>query len=545
MPSLTAEARETIEDNYFKPVDATRARATPRSTAWSRELRKRYDDRFSHYFTPTQLRQFDAATSGRFSGVGLTVTEVKRGPARRERLPGHAGRARRDRGGRPDRRRRRRVDRRRARRRRRPRGSRARRAPTVELRVDPGRRRRARRASSSSAPTCGCRSVQGELSRVDGARSPTSASRPSARAPTASFATTVERLYRRGAEGLVLDLRGNGGGLLNEAVLSASVFLAEGERSSRPTAARQGDATTRPSATRSTRSPMVVLIDRDTASAAEILTAALGDHDLATVVGTRSFGKGVFQEVIELATGGALDLTVGEYLTADGTSLAGKGIKPDVRAPTTRRRTTGLTRRSTVLAESRRVEQVPRGAAVSARRRGRPTRGRFPSPSRCSSAAPQVAPRAGLDRGRAGRDGAGRARHAAAPGARARRSAAPRRAARRGRGAAARPRPASAASATALEAEAARRPPSRPRARRSAAPRPDRRSPPSRSTRRPRATSTTRSRPSARATASGSGSTSPTSPPTCGPARRSTARRCAAATAPTCRARSSRCCPRR
>ncbi len=80
---------------------------------------------------------------------------------------------------------------------------------------------------------------------------------------------------------------------------------------------------------------MVVLINRDTASAAEILTAALDDDDLATVVGTRSFGKGVFQEVIDLDNGGALDLTVGEYLTSEGRSLAGKGIQPEVAARTT------------------------------------------------------------------------------------------------------------------------------------------------------------------------------------------------------------------
>ena len=78
--------------------------------------------------------------------------------------------------------------------------------------------------------------------------------------------------------------------------------------------------------------PMVVLIDRNTASAAEILAAALSERGLATLVGTRTFGKGTFQEVIELDHGGALDLTVGEYLTSDGESLAGKGIRPGVRA---------------------------------------------------------------------------------------------------------------------------------------------------------------------------------------------------------------------
>ena len=77
--------------------------------------------------------------------------------------------------------------------------------------------------------------------------------------------------------------------------------------------------------------PTVVLVNRDTASASEILTAALGEAGLATVVGGRTFGKGVFQEVIGLDAGGALDLTVGEYVTGDGESLAGDGISPDVR----------------------------------------------------------------------------------------------------------------------------------------------------------------------------------------------------------------------
>jgi len=78
--------------------------------------------------------------------------------------------------------------------------------------------------------------------------------------------------------------------------------------------------------------PTVVMINRDTASAAEILASAIAAYDLGTIVGEPSFGKGTFQEVIHLPDGGALDLTIGEYLTADEVSLAGKGIKPDIRA---------------------------------------------------------------------------------------------------------------------------------------------------------------------------------------------------------------------
>jgi carboxyl-terminal processing protease len=72
---------------------------------------------------------------------------------------------------------------------------------------------------------------------------------------------------------------------------------------------------------------MVVLVDHDTASSSEIVTAALQDHHRATVVGTHTFGKGVFQEEMGLSNGGALDITVGEYFTPDGRNLGGGGVK--------------------------------------------------------------------------------------------------------------------------------------------------------------------------------------------------------------------------
>ena len=83
---------------------------------------------------------------------------------------------------------------------------------------------------------------------------------------------------------------------------------------------------------------MVVLVNRESASASEIVTGALQDRDRATVVGTHTFGKGVFQEIEELSNGGALDITVGEYFTPNGRNLGGggpkrgAGITPDVQA---------------------------------------------------------------------------------------------------------------------------------------------------------------------------------------------------------------------
>ena len=107
----------------------------------------------------------------------------------------------------------------------------------------------------------------------------------------------------KGAQGIVLDLRGNGGGLLSEAVLVSSIFIEDGEivsvrgrsRSERIQDA-QGDAIDEDI-------PVVVLVDGGSASASEIVTGALRDRNRATVVGTTTFGKGLVQEVERLSNG--------------------------------------------------------------------------------------------------------------------------------------------------------------------------------------------------------------------------------------------------
>jgi carboxyl-terminal processing protease len=143
----------------------------------------------------------------------------------------------------------------------------------------------------------------------------------------------IEKVQMEGAEGLVLDLRENPGGLLDEAVDTASLFLPAGEVVVTTKSRTKGDATKKSGEGRIVEVPYDVLIDRGTASAAEILTAALQDDGEATVVGTRSYGKGVFQEEHGLANGGALKLTVGEYFTPNGENLARTGgIHPEVKA---------------------------------------------------------------------------------------------------------------------------------------------------------------------------------------------------------------------
>jgi carboxyl-terminal processing protease len=149
----------------------------------------------------------------------------------------------------------------------------------------------------------------------------------------------VRKVLGQGAQALILDLRENGGGLLNEAVNVASIFIADGTI---VTTRGRSQPTQRYVAKRNAiapKLPMVVLVDHDTASSAEIVTGALKDHGRAAVVGTRTYGKGVFQEIMPMPGGGALDITVGEYFTPNGQNLGGggvregRGITPNVFAP--------------------------------------------------------------------------------------------------------------------------------------------------------------------------------------------------------------------
>jgi carboxyl-terminal processing protease len=137
----------------------------------------------------------------------------------------------------------------------------------------------------------------------------------------------VERVLHAGARGLILDLRENGGGLLDQAVAVASLFIPDGTIVSTDGRAQPRQVYLANGKAIAVHQPMVVLVDRGTASAAEIVTAALKDRHRALVVGTRTYGKGVFQEIEPLPNGGALDFTVGEYFTPDGTNLGGGGVR--------------------------------------------------------------------------------------------------------------------------------------------------------------------------------------------------------------------------
>jgi carboxyl-terminal processing protease len=141
----------------------------------------------------------------------------------------------------------------------------------------------------------------------------------------------VDRLQRGGAAGLVLDLRGDPGGLLTQAVSVASLFLGRGVVVSLR-GAHEGTMVYRAHGGPATRLPLVVLVDRGTASSAEVVAAALRDHLRATIVGQRTYGKALVQSIDPLGDGGALELTVAHYYTADGADISGVGVAPDIHA---------------------------------------------------------------------------------------------------------------------------------------------------------------------------------------------------------------------
>jgi carboxyl-terminal processing protease len=149
------------------------------------------------------------------------------------------------------------------------------------------------------------------------------------RALDAAVASTREA---GGVSGVLLDMRGNPGGLLDEAVRISDEFLAQGVIVS--TRGRDGVVLSEARAERAgTRPdwPVVVLVDYYSASAAEIVAGALQDHHRAVIVGTTTWGKGSVQNLIELPDGSALKLTVARYYTPSGRTIQARGIEPDVR----------------------------------------------------------------------------------------------------------------------------------------------------------------------------------------------------------------------
>ena len=132
-------------------------------------------------------------------------------------------------------------------------------------------------------------------------------------------------------KGIVLDLRNNPGGLLNEAVAVSDAFLEKGEIvSTRGRNANEGSHVYARAGDIARGLPLVVLINSGSASASEIVAGALKDHKRAILLGTRTFGKGSVQSVIPVSNTAAIRLTTARYYTPSGESIQGKGITPDI-----------------------------------------------------------------------------------------------------------------------------------------------------------------------------------------------------------------------
>ncbi len=149
---------------------------------------------------------------------------------------------------------------------------------------------------------------------------------------TAEVSRAINQLEKQGAEAYVLDLRSNPGGLLLSGIEIARLWMDEGTIVY--TVNRQGiEGSFEATGQALTKDPLVVLVNQGTASASEILAGALKDNQRATIIGERTFGKGLIQSLFDLSDGAGLAVTVAKYQTPDHIDINKQGIKPDVIVP--------------------------------------------------------------------------------------------------------------------------------------------------------------------------------------------------------------------
>ena len=142
------------------------------------------------------------------------------------------------------------------------------------------------------------------------------------------FSNALKEAEGAGAKGLIIDLRDNGGGLVSAAISVADDLMEKGVVVS--TLDHSGNVSTYTTGSGRTALPYVVLINGNTASASEILSAGIQDNDEGTIIGTRSFGKGIIQNVKTLSDGSAIKYTELQYLSPNGNPIHGVGIEPDI-----------------------------------------------------------------------------------------------------------------------------------------------------------------------------------------------------------------------
>ena len=327
--AVVKEAIDRVHDTYYRKI--------PKSVLADDAIAgvvEKLDDRFSNYFDPAEYKKFKQSQNSEFSGVGLQVAQDPKGlrvdvvydgsPAKRAGLrPGDviiavdgkdlAGKSQQES------------------------VSLVQGPPGSDVRLT-WLREGKKHTKTVTRSTISVPVVASQLASDKGCKIGVVKLAQFSSGAHAEVYAALRRLQKRGAKAYVLDLRDNGGGLVSEAQLVASAFLKDG-----PIVTTKGRAV-KEQTLRATgdpvipTAPMVVLVDNGTASASEIVTGALQDRGRAKVVGTETFGKGVFQEVLELSNGGALDITAGQYFTPKGRNLGGKGVAtgkgiiPDIKA---------------------------------------------------------------------------------------------------------------------------------------------------------------------------------------------------------------------
>jgi carboxyl-terminal processing protease len=318
---------QDVHDNFYKPV-----KRSSLEEASLKAVVASLHDRYSEYFTPSEAKAFTQSINGQFEGVGMTIdsSDTKKGLLVRMVFAG---------------------------------------SPAKQAGIGPGdlivavngKTTVGKPADASTGlirgpagtsvtlgvrhhGTAPMRSIKVERKKID---VPLVQSRVVQRGgkklavirlfqfsqgASKQVKDAVQKAIAKGAQGIVLDLRGNPGGELVEGRDVPSLFInkglivsTHGRHSPEQKLYATGNAI-------APTIPMVVLVDKGSASAAEIAAGALRDDGRATIVGEKTFGKGVFQNVEPLRNGGLLKLTIGSYYLPKGENLAGDGINPQVRA---------------------------------------------------------------------------------------------------------------------------------------------------------------------------------------------------------------------
>ncbi len=147
---------------------------------------------------------------------------------------------------------------------------------------------------------------------------------------TAKFKEELNKLKEEGITSLIIDLRDNGGGLVTEAISLSELFVPKGNVILKTYDKDNNETVTKSTNSNTENIKMVVLVNENSASATEIFAGAIQDNKVGTIIGTKTFGKGIMQEIQPLAIGGAIKITIEEFKTPNGNKIHEIGITPDI-----------------------------------------------------------------------------------------------------------------------------------------------------------------------------------------------------------------------